>query len=382
MVFPPILRDSAFHSEQADRRDCAVPLAGHFVLCFMARYIVRALSAVPAAIQTVLLDSRGRRCHPGLCRRPPGGCVPIQHVHPAGMARAARHLLLFPAFLDHHADCRRDRNAPTCSRQHCQIRAHQHTGRVGQTMRRLQIFLLPMALAIAGATASAQTGTAPATQAAPQAPGAAPQNPAPAGVQPGQGQVETAPQPQTGPVPPSPVPVQAQSPVTPAPSSEALPPKHVAWSFTGAFGIYDRVALQRGFQVYKEVCSACHALSHVAFRNLGDPGGPEFSQDEVKAIAASYKIPAGPNEQGQTVDANGTPLTRPGTPADYFPSPFPNEQAARTANNGALPPDLSLIVKAREGNQDYVYSILTGFGQKPPANETIANGLYYNPYFP
>ena len=249
-------------------------------------------------------------------------------------------------------------------------------------MRRLQIFLLPMALAIAGATASAQTGTAPATQAAPQAPGAAPQNPAPAGVQPGQGQVETAPQPQTGPVPPSPVPVQAQSPVTPAPSSEALPPKHVAWSFTGAFGTYDRAALQRGFQVYKEVCSACHALSHVAFRNLGDPGGPEFSQDEVKAIAAGYKIPAGPNEQGQTVDANGTPLTRPGTPADYFPSPFANEQAARTANNGALPPDLSLIVKAREGNQDYVYSIVTGDSQRPPANEPVPAGLYYDPYFP
>jgi cytochrome c1 len=251
-------------------------------------------------------------------------------------------------------------------------------------MRRLQIFLLTAALAITGATAWAQTGTAPATQAAPpaQAPGAAPQNPAPAGVQPGQGQVETAPQPQTGPVPPSPVPVQAQSPVTPAPSSEALPPKHVAWSFTGAFGIYDRTALQRGFQVYKEVCSACHALSHVAFRNLGDPGGPEFSQDEVKAIAASYKIPAGPNEQGQTVDANGTPLTRPGTPADYFPSPFANEQAARTANNGALPPDLSLIVKAREGNQDYVYSIVTGDSQRPPANEPVPAGLYYDPYFP
>lgn len=237
-------------------------------------------------------------------------------------------------------------------------------------MRRFQTFLLISALAIAGATASAQTGTAPAPA---TASGAA---------QPGQGQVETAPPPQTGPVPPSPVPVQVQSPVTPAPSAEALPPKHVAWSFTGAFGVYDRASLQRGFQIYKEVCSACHQLSHVAFRNLGDPGGPEFSQDEVKAIATSYKIPAGPNEQGRVVDANGMPLTRAGTPADYFPSPFANEQAARTANNGALPPDLSLIVKAREGNQDYVYSILTGFGQKPPANETVANGLYYNPYFP
>ena len=167
-----------------------------------------------------------------------------------------------------------------------------------------------------------------------------------------------------------------------ASSAEAAPPKQVAWSFDGPFGVYDRAALQRGFQIYREVCSACHALSHVAFRNLGDPGGPEFSLDEVKAIAAGFKVPAGPNEQGQTVDASGMPLTRPGAAADYFPPPFPNEQAARAANNGALPPDLSLIVKARAGHQNYVYSILTGFGQTPPPGATIARGLYYNPYFP
>ncbi len=174
--------------------------------------------------------------------------------------------------------------------------------------------------------------------------------------------------------------VFAQTPRVTA--GEAAPPKQVAWSFDGPFGVYDRAALQRGFQIYKEVCSACHALSHVAFRNLGDPGGPEFSLDEVKAIAAGFKVPAGPNEQGQTVDASGMPLTRPGAAADYFPPPFPNEQAARAANNGALPPDLSLIVKARAGHQNYVYSILTGFGQTPPPGETIARGLYYNPYFP
>jgi ubiquinol-cytochrome c reductase cytochrome b/c1 subunit len=140
--------------------------------------------------------------------------------------------------------------------------------------------------------------------------------------------------------------------------------------------------LQRGFQIYREVCSACHSLSRVAFRTLGDSGGPAFSADAVTAIAASFKVPAGPNEMGQTVDSSGMPLTRPGTPADYVPGPFPNEQAARMANNGALPPDLSLIVKARSGNQDYVYSILTGFGQTPPANERVAQGLFYNPYFP
>ena len=261
-------------------------------------------------------------------------------------------------------------------------------------MRHFLPVLLMAAVSAGGAGVFAQTPPAPAGaatasvtrpaeiaqpkngQPAEATPGSPAGQSAPGAVQPSPGHVEATPPPVTGPA------LQSPTAVAPAPSTEALPPKNVAWSFTGPFGIYDRAALQRGFQVYKEVCSACHALSHVAFRNLADAGGPEFSVDEVKAIAASYKIPAGPNDQGQTVDANGMPLTRPGTPADYFPPPFANEQAARTANNGALPPDLSLIVKAREGHQDYVYSILTGFGQTPPANETVAKGLYYNPYFP
>jgi len=201
----------------------------------------------------------------------------------------------------------------------------------------------------------------------------------------------TAPQSAPAPAPPgrgAVAPAQPAQQTAPAPaaaapaSSEALPPKHVNWSFDGPFGTYDRGALQRGFQVYKEVCSACHSLSRVAIRNLGDPGGPGFSQAEVAALAAGYKVPAEPDEQGKTVDASGQPLTRAATPADYFPPPFPNEKAARAGFNGALPPDLSLIVKAREGHQDYVYSILTGFGQTPPANEKIAPGLNYNPYFP
>ncbi len=231
-------------------------------------------------------------------------------------------------------------------------------------MRQLYPLLLISALAAASTGMAAETqgrgaGAAPASvtkPAAGQPSAAAPesgaqpqgtQSPEPASpsaaqtppgtVQPAPGQVESAPPPQTGPVTPSPVPVQLPSRVSPAPSTEALPPKSVAWSFSGPFGIYDRASLQRGYQIYKEVCSACHALTHVAFRNLGDPGGPEFSPDEVKAIAASYKVASGPNEKGQTVDANGMPLTRPGAPADYFPPPFPNEQAARAANNGALP---------------------------------------------
>jgi ubiquinol-cytochrome c reductase cytochrome c1 subunit len=169
---------------------------------------------------------------------------------------------------------------------------------------------------------------------------------------------------------------------TAAPSTDPLPPKPVNWSFDGPFGVYDRASLQRGFQIYKEVCAACHALSQIAFRNLGERGGPGFSQDQVRAIAAGYRVPAGPDEQGRTTNASGQPLMRAATAADYLPPPFPNEQATRVANNGALPPDLSLIVRARAGHANYVYSILTGFGQRPPANEHMARGMMYNPYFP
>ena len=164
-------------------------------------------------------------------------------------------------------------------------------------------------------------------------------------------------------------------------STAALPPKQMAWSFEGPFGTYDRASLQRGFQVYKEVCSACHALNHVAFRNLADNGGPGFTEAQVKAIAAAYKVPAGPDDKGNTVDANGQPLMQAATPADYFPSPFPNEKAARAANSGALPPDLSLIVRARVGGPDYVYSIVTGDGMPVGAGETMKPGMNYDPFF-
>lgn len=161
-----------------------------------------------------------------------------------------------------------------------------------------------------------------------------------------------------------------------------MPMKKVQWSFEGPFGTYDRAALQRGFQVYKEVCSACHSLKHVAFRNLGDPGGPGFSEAEVKAIAASFQVPAEPDDQGRTHDDSGQRIKRPGTPADYFPSPFDNDKAARAANNGALPPDQSVIVKARKDGPDYVYSILTGYGMKMPATMQLSSPtMNYNPYF-
>ncbi|HEY1710398.1 MAG TPA: cytochrome c1 [Rhizomicrobium sp.] len=166
--------------------------------------------------------------------------------------------------------------------------------------------------------------------------------------------------------------------------SEPLPPQHESWSWDGIFGTYDRGQLQRGFQVYKEVCSACHSLNRVSFHDLSYENGGTgmFNDAEVKAIAAAYKIPAEPNDKGETTDANGNPLTRPGIPADHFPPPFANEQAARSANGGALPPDQSLIVKARDGGADYIYSVVTGDGQKPPHGFAVLQGKYYDPYFP
>ena len=165
------------------------------------------------------------------------------------------------------------------------------------------------------------------------------------------------------------------------------------WSFAGPFGKYDRGSLQRGLKVYKEVCSNCHALSYIAFRNLADPGGPGYSEAQVAALASEYKIKDGPNDQGDMFE-------RPGRAADYFPSPFPNEQAARASNGGAAPPDLSLITKARsyergfpwfvfdfvtqyqEQGPDYVAALLQGFQDNPPADFKLPEGSYYNKYFP
>ncbi len=144
-----------------------------------------------------------------------------------------------------------------------------------------------------------------------------------------------------------------------------------AWSFDGVFGTYDRASLQRGFQVYKEVCSACHPVKYLHFRDLSEIG---YNTDEVKAIAASYQVADGPNDEGQM-------FQRPGRPSDSIPGPFPNDQAARAANNGALPPDQSLIVNAREGGTDYVYAILTGY-KEAPADFKLLAGMNYNEFFP
>ncbi|HEY4469557.1 MAG TPA: cytochrome c1 [Stellaceae bacterium] len=151
---------------------------------------------------------------------------------------------------------------------------------------------------------------------------------------------------------------------------EAPEPPHQQWPFEGVFGTYDTAASQRGFQVYKEVCSACHAVKHLAFRNLEEIG---YTEDQVKGIAAQYQVTDGPNDEGQM-------FQRPARPSDPIPGPFPNDQAARAANNGALPPDLSLITKARDAGPDYVYAILTGFKDPPPGFKLL-EGTYYNQYF-
>lgn len=147
------------------------------------------------------------------------------------------------------------------------------------------------------------------------------------------------------------------------------------WSFDGLFGTYDRGALQRGFKVYSQVCAACHGMRLVYYRNLGEPGGPGFSEAEVKAIAAAVEVEDGPDKEGEM-------FMRPGLPRDTFVSPFANDNAARAANNGALPPDLSVIAKARPGGPDYLYALLTGYEEEPPEGVTLRAGMSYNKVFP
>lgn len=158
------------------------------------------------------------------------------------------------------------------------------------------------------------------------------------------------------------------------------PKENVSWSFEGVGGKYDNRQLQRGFQVYKEVCSACHSLKQVAFRDLEEIG---FNKAEVKAIAKGWVVEV-PSINPET----GEPTTRKATPADKFPSPYANETAARASNNNALPPDQSLIAKARHAGPHYIYSLLTGYEEQPAAlvakfpDVKTPDGLHYNPYFP
>ena len=144
------------------------------------------------------------------------------------------------------------------------------------------------------------------------------------------------------------------------------------WSFKGVFGTFDRASLQRGYQVYQEVCSGCHSIQHLSYRNLSEKGGPEFLLEETKAIAAQFEVTDGPNEEGEM-------FTRPGRLSDKFISPFPNVKAAAAANGGAYPPDMSVLAKARKGGADYIYSLLMGY-EETPAGDELDDGVYYNKY--
>lgn len=161
-------------------------------------------------------------------------------------------------------------------------------------------------------------------------------------------------------------------------NEKAKEPIKKIWQFDGIFGSVDRKSAQRGYQVYKEVCSSCHSMKLIAYRNLitgkHDKQGIGFSVEEVKALAKEYKY--------KDIDDNGEEIERTGLPSDHFLSPYANERSARASNNGANPPDLSLIIKARENGANYIYSLLNGYSETPPPDLKMQPTQYYNPYFP
>ena len=144
------------------------------------------------------------------------------------------------------------------------------------------------------------------------------------------------------------------------------------WSFKGFTGKFDRASLQRGYQVYTEVCASCHSMKLLSYRNLAEEGGPEFSEDQVKAIASNFEVTDGPNNDGEM-------FTRPAKLSDKFVKPYQNIEEAKALNGGAYPPDMSVLVKARSGGADYIYSVLVGYDD-PPADLTLEDGVYYNTY--
>ena len=144
------------------------------------------------------------------------------------------------------------------------------------------------------------------------------------------------------------------------------------WSFKGYFGKFDRAALQRGYQVYTEVCASCHSMKYLSYRNLAEKGGPEFSEEQAKAIAANFEVTDGPNDDGEM-------FTRPAKLSDKFVNPYQNDKEAMASNGGAYPPDMSVLVKARSGGANYVYSLLLGY-EDPPSDIILDDGVYYNKY--
>jgi ubiquinol-cytochrome c reductase cytochrome c1 subunit len=163
----------------------------------------------------------------------------------------------------------------------------------------------------------------------------------------------------------------AGSLAAPVIAAEETPMPNIGWSFEKLFGTFDLGAAQRGFQIYSGVCANCHSMQLLHYRDLSGIG---LDAEQIKAIAAGVTVPSGSDDQGNPKDG-------PATPASQFKSPFANEKAARAANNGALPPDLSLIVNAREGGPNYIYGILTGFAEAPPGFK-MQDGMYYNQMFP
>lgn len=148
-------------------------------------------------------------------------------------------------------------------------------------------------------------------------------------------------------------------------------PPHQDWHHQGMLGTFDKASLQRGFQVYKQVCASCHSMKLLSYRNLEALG---YNDAEIRAIAAEYNVTDGPNDEGEMFE-------RPALPADRFVSPYANDKAARYANGGAFPPDLSLIVRGRHHNEDYIYGLLTGY-KAAPEGFTVNEGMHYNEYFP
>ena len=144
------------------------------------------------------------------------------------------------------------------------------------------------------------------------------------------------------------------------------------WSFKGYFGKFDRASLQRGYQVYTEVCASCHSMKYLSYRNLAEKGGPEFSEEQAKAIAANFEVTDGPNDDGEM-------FTRPAKLSDKFVNPYKNDKEAMASNGGAYPPDMSVLVKARSGGADYMYSLLLGY-EDPPSDVMLDDGVYYNKY--
>ena len=315
MVLPAVLRHSQGHTRQADRRPGHVRGHRRSVHPAMAGSFTGAQWQFPADLSHLFLGPGRRLRAAGLSRRQAAG----RHLRDPG---PARYRVLFLPLPDPAAGAVDFRNAQTTAKQHQPARTRprrwsgnriRRCSEGEKVMRRQGLFAVVVMLVCLGST---------------------------------------------GPN------------LKAADSGVELP--SLDWSFDGVFGTYDRASMQRGFQVYREVCASCHSLDYIAFRNLADLG---FSEDEIKAIALEYEVEDGP-------DAEGEMYFRGGIPSDRFPAPFPNENAARASNNGALPPDLSLMVEARNDGANYLFALLTGYRDEPPPGVEIAEGMSYNAYFP